>query len=282
MNASKRSSDKQPKSKIKKIFRRFGIATLWIAGCLIVLGLVISALWVASRYLDTLVTDPIQFITANLVNALIFFAIAAQVLIYRKQRDIMKQQWQAMRDAIAETREQTGMTVASIIISQSSYVGIADLNLDPSNRILIKIENRGNIPAEGVKLRLDALGGIKTDYVGKNPQARRSFSQAFSVDYGRAKLFRDSLPFTYSVLLDSFLSPHEIDLIRQNKGVFGLRGHIDYHDGLNVKDIRRTEFSYLCLNGVWHAIAPDFFDGRVPQSGSSVEAENKSEDTNPN
>jgi len=59
---------------------------------LLILMAVIVVLIVASRWLNTSISDRVQFVTANLLNALIFAAIVAQVVIYRNQRDIMQRQ----------------------------------------------------------------------------------------------------------------------------------------------------------------------------------------------
>jgi hypothetical protein len=48
---------------------------------LVVLATAIFVLVIASRWLNTAISDRVQFVTGNLLNALIFAAIVAQVLI---------------------------------------------------------------------------------------------------------------------------------------------------------------------------------------------------------
>jgi hypothetical protein len=75
-------------------------------GALILLALVVAALIIASRFLDTATTDPVQFVTGNLLNALIFLAILGQVYIYTKQRDIMERQWNVMEGQFEIVKQQ--------------------------------------------------------------------------------------------------------------------------------------------------------------------------------
>jgi hypothetical protein len=211
------------------------------------------------------------------------------VALVGEQGETMKGQLTVMQGTLSaiETqerhmREQTRIMGDSLIISSRAYVTIAALgDIATTTRLVISIENRGHVPAQGVQLRLDALGGAEESYVTKTPNVRRTFRVPFSSDYGRAELFRDSLPFTYSIVLDSFLSIQEIGLIRQSHGILGLRGRITYYDGFDVNNPQQTDFSYLWLDGVWHAIAPDFWDGRVPESGITEKQETR-EDANPN
>lgn len=133
----------------------------WIASSVALLGVVIEALFIASRYLAS-TSDPIQFITGNLVNGLIFVAIVAQVLIYRKQRDIMEQQWRAMRDSLAQNeraiqvaREGVGIAERTAIYANRAYVTakIASLNEAMGHvKFRLQIENSGNTPANNVSV----------------------------------------------------------------------------------------------------------------------------------
>ena len=91
-------SDAGPQPRLTKgMIARYMLAAV---GCLL---LVIAGLTIASRWLNTQISDRVGFVTGNLLNALIFAAIVAQVLIYRKQRDIMEGQHQAMLDGLTRT-----------------------------------------------------------------------------------------------------------------------------------------------------------------------------------
>jgi hypothetical protein len=83
--------------------RSFWAVVLYVLGSLAGLAVLITVLTVASYWLNTAISDRVQFVTGNLLNALIFAAIVSQVLIYRKQRDIMKQQQEAMQDGLTRT-----------------------------------------------------------------------------------------------------------------------------------------------------------------------------------
>lgn len=82
---------------------------VFIGGALAFVGLLAVSLWWPN------LSERTKFFTGNLLNLVIGLAVIAQVLIYRKQRDIMRQQWQAMADSLTRTdsviesmREQAG------------------------------------------------------------------------------------------------------------------------------------------------------------------------------
>lgn len=126
-----------------------------IAGSVTLLGLVVKALFIASQYLASS-SDPIQFITGNLVNVLIFIAIVAQVLIYRKQRDIMEQQWQAMRESVKAAERATEIAQQNMIYAQRAYVTIPDgvVTNEPNARFRLRVENSDNTPASRVEIKV--------------------------------------------------------------------------------------------------------------------------------
>ena len=93
MGKANKTVNPKRNGKVKTFLRRLGIVTLLLLGCIGSLALVIWLLYVISQYLNPAISDPAQFITANLLNALIFAAIVAQVFIYRKQWRVMERQW---------------------------------------------------------------------------------------------------------------------------------------------------------------------------------------------
>ncbi|HKG45163.1 MAG TPA: hypothetical protein VKB02_00435 [Pyrinomonadaceae bacterium] len=105
---------------------------------LLILMAVIVVLIVASRWLNTSISDRVQFVTANLLNALIFAAIVAQVVIYRNQRDIMQRQ------------------ADSFDIVERAYVGIKEMLVEQMEVgkpliVMIVFQNGGRTPAWDVK-----------------------------------------------------------------------------------------------------------------------------------
>jgi hypothetical protein len=82
------------------------IVTIFIVG-VILLTFAIGLLLLVSYFLNTKVSDRVVFVTANLLNVLIFGAIMiqagiylVQAGIYKQQRDIMRSQWEATQTAI--------------------------------------------------------------------------------------------------------------------------------------------------------------------------------------
>lgn len=73
------------------------LGLVFISGSIAVAGLLVTSIWWPN------LTERTKFFTGNLLNLVIALAVVAQVLIYRKQRDIMKQQWQAMNDGLERT-----------------------------------------------------------------------------------------------------------------------------------------------------------------------------------
>ena len=66
-------------------------------------GIGIAGLLAASVWWPNL-TERTKFFTGNLLNLIIALAVIAQVLIYRKQRDVMERQWRAMEGQLEVMR----------------------------------------------------------------------------------------------------------------------------------------------------------------------------------
>lgn len=128
---------------------------LWVFGLIACAALAIVALWFSSRLLDKQISDPVQFVTGNLLNALIFGAIVAQVLIYRKQRDIMKQQWDSMEQGVKRTDrviDEMQRQLEATRIAERAYVGIdtidlVDLEAGKRPHVSVRFLNAGRTPA---------------------------------------------------------------------------------------------------------------------------------------
>jgi hypothetical protein len=231
-------------------FRKWPIAR-WVS----LATLVIGGLIIASRYVSG-DTDPIQFITGNLLNVLIFAAIVAQVLIYRKQRDVMRRQWRTM-ERQARSADQ------SVVFGLRAYVGIH--SLDPidteTKRICLRIENSGKVPAYDVNVKVLMEVRIPEqsipDEQARNPPWKigggfTHMNWGYSHHYGRAKLFpRGNLPIAIPVALNSWLSRKQIDLIAEGPAEMRFKGNIEFNDGFHKGKNSSFAFRYSHESHQW-------------------------------
>lgn len=166
MNQSRDSDDTKPNSNAKKFFRGLVIVAAWVLGFAGALGLIVAFLWVVSRCLNPAISDPAVFITANLLNALIFAAIVAQVVIYRKQWQIMERQWK------------------NVAITERAYIGIERMRfigtLAPNQPIRMStiFRNGGKTPAWGFRVHYRM---VVTD------QTLSEAAREFPVEYEQGK-----------------------------------------------------------------------------------------------
>jgi hypothetical protein len=227
-----------------------------IAAWTIGAGTVFGGLLLTSHYVAA-ITDPVQFVTGNLLNTLIFIAIVAQVLIYRKQRDIMEQQWNAMR-------EQANLTRRSITISNSASVGVHSIEYDKqAHVILVKIENIGLVRAYGISMFMEVIVGIHepdTDF-RENPESARGFLRyrLENESYGSTELLRGNLQITRDFQMVGTLRAKEIDLLEKGRANLSVSGWIKYGDGF-TKGAQQTRFFFWYKHigkGFWTADNPE-------------------------
>ena len=115
-------------------------------GSAIILTLIIVGLIVAARYWKA--SDPIQFVTSNLLSALIFMAILVQAGIYVLQAVIYDQQRRIMKQ-----------TVENADISERAYIGLIDMRLieplvaEQPIKTRITFQNGGRTPAWNFRSR---------------------------------------------------------------------------------------------------------------------------------
>ena len=184
MDQTEKSGNDQPHGQVKTRLKRFGIASAWILSCVAVLGLIIWGLWIISGCLNPAISDPIQFVTANLLNALIFAAIVAQVLIYRKQWRVMKKQWRVMKGAFAETRRVFHLTERPLVIAISVIVD----NLAPNQPLRPKVTfaNKGRTAAQKFRITTEIAAQVGSLWMfeafdfGKTGEASPSIPQEVS------------------------------------------------------------------------------------------------------
>lgn len=228
-----------------------------VCGGIAVVGLLVASIWWPN------LTERTKFFTGNLLNLVIALAVIAQVLIYRKQRDIMAQQretmerqWQVMDDQSAKMKE-------TFVTANCASVSVHSVELNKAGKtVLVRIENTGNMPAGDIRIFLRLFTFGPPEWHGRGDLANQDTKSAsVRVNYGRTKLFKGSLP----ILLTFFLSDWTDSEFRNiDKGTHSLTliGYVEYSDGFFTEPIRRTEFvlSYLSELGVWCTETPDFAD----------------------
>lgn len=133
--------------------RRLWIVLSWLAG----LALVICALWRVSRLLNPAISDPVQFVTGNILNALIFGAIVVQAYIYQKQRAAMTEQLEIER---AKTNPRLRV----------SKIRIENFEVGQSPVFITTIANDGFIDATGVELNIGIKFGYDREFNWIKPQ----------------------------------------------------------------------------------------------------------------
>lgn len=128
---------------------------VFICGGIAVAGLLVASIWWPN------LTERTKFFTGNLLNLVIGLAVIAQVLIYRKQRDIMQNQWIAMRKSIAQAKAQTKILDRSFRASTRAYIFINEATLEdpiasgnyPYPKLVL--QNSGKTPAHRYRVRFE-------------------------------------------------------------------------------------------------------------------------------
>ena len=124
-------------------------------------GICIAAIWVFLALLLVAVFWPnlserTKFFVGNFFNLLIAFAVIAQVLIYRKQWQVMERQWEAVREQTKNARE-------AFYIGERAYIHVQDMLMSSitANPISIKANllNAGRTPAWNVHCTTDIVLG---------------------------------------------------------------------------------------------------------------------------
>jgi hypothetical protein len=273
-----------------------------IAVCCLLL--LIAGLIILSRWLNTAISDRVQFVTANLLNALIFSAIVAQVLIYRKQRDIMAQQRLAMQDSLDRTdmviskmgeqldaikrqemilAKQAKTMDQSLVLGTRAYVGIQNVNFDiASKRLFLNIENVGKVPAKDIvivtEIKAEVLARKYLSVCSQATQVRdwpekedvRYLQLSFLNRLGRTRLFPGNLRIPVVLRLDEspYMSDQQLSLITGGYAKFTIRGLVTYSDGFDFGKKTEFAFRYLGRNSLW---VPEVIDG--PETKTDEEAD---------
>jgi hypothetical protein len=150
MRQTNEPDDNHPHSGQQKPFRWLLLCFRFI-GAVALLGLVVGGLVCASRFIDPATTDRVQFVTGNLVNALIFIAILGQIYIYHKQWVSMDKQVQILSIAIEPRLRITN-------------VRIVNLKAEERPTFIIWIINEGATDAKNVKFYMRAAIGTEEQH----------------------------------------------------------------------------------------------------------------------
>jgi hypothetical protein len=116
--------------------------TAWAVGSVFVIGVLV----VTSHYVAD-ITDPVQFVTGNLLNTLLLVVIIFQARIYHRQADIMERQWQATQDDIRPR----------LRIADVKAVG---LGAGQTAAFVVSLVNEGATEARDVELQMEVRSGL--------------------------------------------------------------------------------------------------------------------------
>lgn len=216
--------------------------------------LIVGGLIAASRYVSG-DTDPIQFVTGNLLNVLIFCAIVAQVLIYRKQRDIMRHQWRSMQSQLSSMdrqeramRDQVKVMSDALVIGHAAYVSIhsVESEMKTGAPIAIRIENVGKVPAEEIEIHIDLVCAIKPSTMN-TPNKAHPIWYTRTQHFGRMKLFCGDFKIPILMSANTMFFSEELDLIVKNHIAVVMRGRIGWQDGFQ-QGRQEVEFAFFYVH----------------------------------
>lgn len=200
-------------SRPKKFLKIAGWTVLWVLALAIGLAITIKVLGHYSHLLGAN-SDPVAFVTGNLLNALILAAIVAQVLIYRKQWHVMER---------------------SFAVGTRAYMEVHSIETNDTGLITVKIENIGQIPATNIVVacKLDAF---------KDKKRYKPYN--VRMDYER--LSRGNFKIEFNLHLGLSFTQPEIDLIlgRWVELPVFLEFRIDYFDGFKGQ-VSRSMYGYI-------------------------------------
>jgi uncharacterized membrane protein YidH (DUF202 family) len=120
--------------------------TACVLGLAVVVGIAIGALVNATSSLDRRTSDPVQFVTGNLLNFLIVLAILGQIYIYRSQWAVMKKQ---LKSSDAHSRN----SLRAYVNIRAGSVAIMEANPATAQ---IEVVNFGQTPANYVRTFIKA------------------------------------------------------------------------------------------------------------------------------
>lgn len=229
-------------------------------------GVFLVALLVVSVFLPHL-SERVKFFTVNALSLLVLLAIVVQAYIYRRQWEAMQGQLSAMRTTGSAVEWQAGIMEiqtglldkqveamqgqlkvverqTALMESQTcSYVGIHSVDLRRDTKtVILKIENTGNVPADGLKVSYQI---ILIEQTWDTPTHDYK-SDVIEEDFGNIKLFRGNLQIHITIELRDFWltekASQNFSLVNQGGVKLHIEGRIDYRDGFGSQN---TEFAFV-------------------------------------
>jgi hypothetical protein len=200
-------------------------------------GVFITAVWaliflvLVAKFWPNL-PQRMSFFTGNLFNLIIAFAVIAQVAIYRKQ-------WQIMREQFVRT--------------ERAYVGIKSFESPPREKNpIMKLHNIGKQPADSVGVEIQMILLCPPEMVKRNPEL---FKPAVAPDmiwisFLRTKLFPAGVCFEVEIpLTESFSDTLILNLFAgQIRLIIQVR--LKYKDGF---DGVQSDYAFRWDSGGWRA-----------------------------
>lgn len=211
------------------LFKRIPITWRVVGGA--IAGVLILA--AVARWLPNM-KERMKFFTESALGWLVFVIVAVQAYIYQWQAKIMRE---------------------ALIIGERAYVGVHSIAEDfKKERIILTVENTGNIPAEDLKIA-GYVWVIIPRGVGlaslRNPlfeSANCTFNQTFR----NIKLFRGNLKsrITIDLFKITLTNKTYIPSVAGGHGTLWLIGSIEYNDGFVPGQVSHFAFTYEG-NGEW-------------------------------
>lgn len=221
--------------------RKLPVVFAGISLAVIAVGGLWGIVWFAQVFTDS--KTWVSFVIGASLNLFLLVAVIAQACIYWAQRNLMRQQWNAMQQALAEARQQTKIAGDSLVISQQAYVGIhsvrADLQADKA--ITITIENIGKAPAKDIRLVVTVVR-----LLAKEAGSRE---KSWQMDWKTTQLFPGNLKLGVWLELGDWLTDHELLLVTKADAFLHIEGRISYSDGFGHKEPTRFVVTYV--KGEW-------------------------------
>lgn len=226
--------------------------------------------------------ERVKFFTANSLNLFLLFAVIVQAYIYRRQWEIMEEQWKAVNEQVEIMRKQARSMDESVVFGLRAHVGVGSIKFDlDRKRVFIEIENIGKVPAKDIKLEVILSVKIPQEFISRIPVAQKvgrpfQFMQIDTgAEYGGTKLFPGSLPITFVVHLDNdLLDNDQYGLITAGHAKVVVNGLITFHDGFNSGKKTPFSFRYFLKDNLWSpSPVPDLEGGetdREKQKTASV------------
>ena len=174
-------------------------------------------------------TARVKFFSDSTLNLFIVIAVIAQVLIYRKQWDVMERQW---RD------------------DQRAYLAVESFEAPPNKRNpVLKIKNIGKLSADEVKVAIDLIILVPEALVRQYQGAlKTSFMYHWWRDYGRTKLSRGGVDFEIPIPLDEEMTETELVQVSAGNARLIAQIKIEFNDSFTAQ---RFDYAFRFDGGKW-------------------------------